>query len=76
MDWALVREWVVLFTVLILVANQYRIMRRIDALGHLTVGILDAVDPEAVQTLSSDEFAELLLENDGLAWRKWDGSEE
>ena len=76
MDWTLVRDYVVLFTVLILVSNQYRIMRMIDALGHLTVGVLDAVDPDTVEGLTSEEFAEVLSTNDRLSWRKWDGSEE
>ena len=53
-----------------------RLIQRVDALGHLTVGILEAVDPDTIQTLTSDDFAEVLSANEGLSWRKWDGSEE
>ena len=76
MDWSVVSEWTMLFFLLYITYTNIRLIQRVDALGHLTVGILDAVDPNTVQTLTSEEFAEVLSENDGLAWRKWDGSEE
>jgi hypothetical protein len=76
MDWSVVSEWTMLFLLLYITYTNVRLIQRVDALGHLTVGILDSVDPNTVQTLTSEEFAEVLSANDGLAWRKWDGSEE
>ena len=72
MDWPVVAEWTVLFLLLYITYMNIRLIQRVDALGHLTVGILDAVDPDTIQTLTSEEFAEVLSANDGLAWRKWD----
>ena len=65
-----------MFLLLYITYVNIRLIQRVDALGHLTVGILDAVDPDTIQTLTSDEFAEVLSANEGLSWRKWDGSEE
>ena len=76
MDWSVVSEWTILFLLLYITYTNMRMIQRVDALGHLTVGILEAVDPNTVQTLTNEEFAEVLSANDGLAWRKWDGSEE
>jgi len=76
MDWSVVSEWTVLFLLLYITYMNIRLIQRVDALGHLTVGVLDAVDPETVHQLTNEEFAEVLSANDGLSWRKWDGSEE
>ena len=76
MDWSVVSEWTMLFLLLYITYTNIRLIQRVDALGHLTVGVLDAVDPDTIQMLTNEEFAEVLSENDGLSWRKWDGSEE
>ncbi len=76
MDWSAVSEWTVLFLLLYITYMNIRLIQRVDALGHLTVGVLDAVDPETVRQLTNEEFAEHLSNNEGLAWREWDASEE
>lgn len=76
LDWLVVKDWVLLFLILILTYGQFRMIQRLDALGHLTVGVLEATDSDLLHTLTEEEFADHLLSNEGLTWRKWDGSEE
>ena len=76
MDWSVVSEWSVLLLLLYITYMNIRLIQRVDALGHLTVGILEATDPDMLHTLTEEEYADVLLSNDGLEWRKWDGSDE